>query len=101
MSTVEIVVAVLTLIEGVFMVFVGWKWWQARQFDTEHLEMSHDYIYNPKDDMTPQEAVVLGRAFSTYGEYISKNHLSLMQNWAKKKYGINVARHYKKSKLKK
>ncbi len=98
MSTVEIVVAVLTVIEGIFMVVVAWKWWQARQFDTEHLELHHDYVYDPKPNMTPHEAVILGRAFSNYGEYISKKHLALMNDWAKKKYGINVARHYKKSK---
>lgn len=96
MSTIGVVVTVLTIIEGIFMVFVAWKWWQNRQFDTEHLEMSHDYIYDPKSNMTPQEAVVLGRAFSTYGEYISKNHLALMHNWAKGKYDINISRHYKK-----
>lgn len=96
MSTIGVVVTVLTIIEGIFMCFVAWKWWQARQFDTEHLEISHDYVYDPKSNMTPQEAVILGRAFSTYGEYISKKHLTLMNNWAKKKYGIKVDRHYKK-----
>ena len=83
MTTIGVVVTVLTVIEAIFMFVVAWKWWQARQFDTEHLEMEHDYIYSPLDDMTPQEAVVLGRAFSLYGEYFSTGHMRVMHTWAK------------------
>lgn len=97
MTIFEWLVAILTFVEAIFMIVVAYKWWQNRQFDTEHMEMDHDFAYNPQDDMTPREAVVLGRAFSLYGEYISKEHLEKMSSWAGAKYKTNIKRHYKKT----
>ena len=89
-------ITIVTVIEVIFMAVVAWKWWIARQFDTEHMEMKHDFKYDPQADMTPQESVILARAFCLYGEYMSKEHLHQMNKWAGKSQQLNLKRHYKK-----